>query len=399
MRKNTLKLINYIILLSLISSTKVLRQKHSFAQKRVPTICFETLKRHILFLFIILINIVILITFWLNRFDKDIIGYFLNTIIIGSAFTLLGMLSCSGKVRISFTLIKRLSYILFVIFLSAFVLSFYVNKDNNVYSKEMYLYLFVDRDDGKLYGYNLNLLHRVTTTVYNVIWESWSKDKSHPDQTTILRDFPPFMIFSGLSERFGASWLIKDNISPIESAFGWGPKYHQPPIATKKIKRYQIKGYGFVNSILNRKFKSMPNKLTFSQTISVPDDTEIGYSTNVVTPLSSSAGNKPDERASRITIKNNYCKITIDILFFHAMGWGDQVFRKEPMDIIFPGLQLNKLHPYVFKFKYSIEYTPWLIGTKYMLTYYKPWSEDLCSYISKNCDIENILNEFKSQKN
>jgi len=334
--------------------------------------------------------------FFYNRHAKQILTISLNTICIGLAFTLLSLVLSSPEVRFSLDRVLLIGGAVSVIIILDYILSFFVNIENEDESDNFYVYFTYDRDKNTLVNIEKenNIVWLRISSYFNG-FVSHDKNSNNLIQVDadFFQDFMDFLIIRNLGFRYMGSWFIYFESLPLSGIESWGPKDYKMPIKTKEIKQEHIIGYK-QNRLINRVRVSQGDEV-----IKVPDGTSISLEKGVETDLLSSgyADKNLESRTRRIAVKNSYCTINLETYFNGRLG-GD-FFKDIKNEVVTPDVGKCKIDVYVFKAKYRIKYNRFKMGTKKFIDYYKPWAKDLCSSFQHAFDIQakakNVTNEYR----
>lgn len=325
--------------------------------------------------------------FLINRFDKQIISIALNVIFVGIAFTLLSYLLSPPEIKYNLSRVISIITAIFFITLLSFILAFFVNLENKKNSDDFYIYFIYDKNKNILVNMEKDNNHNWLR--FSSYFNSFSEDKSIKPDVDFFKDFLDFLIIRNFGLRYSGSWFIHFDNMPLTGVSTWGPKDYKLPIKSKDIKQENIFGYN-QNSLLNKIKVSQ-----IDEVIKVPEKTiiclERGIKTDLLPNMDMDEAMK--KRTRRITIKNNYCNISLDIYFLGLLT--GEFLKDIKNEVVTPALDKCNIQVFAFKAKYQIEYSRLRMGIKNFISYYRPWAEDLCTSFQSTFDIQDKLRNIE----
>ncbi|MBU1148241.1 MAG: hypothetical protein KKD11_07810 [Candidatus Omnitrophica bacterium] len=335
--------------------------------------------KQIFYILLILIELIGLMyvgyIFWLNRFDKDIFRVVLNTIFVSLAYTFLRALLSSSFPRVTLVRVTLFGMAMFIIFILAFTLAFWVNLDNKKESDDFYIYFFYNKANRSLLC--LNRFHSESPYIAATFNNLTQADRNIKIDGSFFQDYLDIAIIKTFGMRYRTSWFIKHETLPLTTVSRWGPKEITTPVKSVTIKADSIVGYK--ENRLIEKFKTQG----LDDIITVPAGTQIYIDTF------------PKEQHERISIKNKYCTIML-VLFPDNVLTGDFVTDiKGPYDT--KGLLDSNLEVFVFKAKYHILYNRLRMGSSKFLNYYKPWADDVVTFFQNTFDVTKSVTDKADQ--
>jgi len=262
-----------------------------------------------------------------------------------------------------------------LIFVLAFILAFWVNLDNRKESDDFYIYFFYNKANKTLLC--LNRFHSESPLIAATFNNLSQTDKNIKIDESFFQNYLDIAIIKTLSMRYRTAWFIKQEMMPLTTISKWGPKEMPLPVKSDTIKADNVSGYK--DNGLIEKFKTQG----YDDIILVPAGTQIYFDTL----------NKGQGR--RINIKNEYCKIVFDLSRDNVLT-GDFVSDiKGPYDT--KGLFDSNLEVFVFKAKYHVLYDRLKMGSNKFLNYYKPWANDITTFVQNAFDITKITADKPDQ--
>lgn len=332
----------------------------------------------------ILVICIIGFLFFSNRYDKQILTVGLNVICIGFAFTLLSFILSSTKIQYTLNKVLSIGMVILLIMFLAFILAFFINLENKEESNDFYIYFVYDEGKNELVNiekdYN-RMWFFMSDYFNNFVSKDKNSDNSIQVNVNFFKDFLDFLIIRNLGFRYKGHWLIFIDNLPLSGTMG-GPKDYKIP--KKTIGENEIIGHE-QNSLMNKVKVPVWN---LDGSVSVPENTSVSLEKGVETGLlpGMDYSEESKNRTKRITIRNNYCTISLDTYFYGILP--GEPFKDK---VLTSCSGKCNIQVFAFKAKYKIEYSRFRMGTKNLINYYKPWAKDLCTSFQNDFDVQKKL--------
>ena len=299
-----------------------------------------------------------------NRHDHQIFSTWLNVICIGIAYTLLSIILSSEKIQYNVRRFMIIGFVIILIMGLAVILAFFVNLENKEESNNFYIYFFHDEDKNALVDIEKDY-NRMWLFMSDYFNKSISKDKNLDNSIKVdvnfFKDFLEFLIIQNMGFRYESHWIIFIDNLPLFGTVS-GPKDYEIPKIT--VGKNEIIGHE-QNSLINRVEVSMWG----DEKINVPENTfillEKGIETDLLPKMDYSEETK--NRTRRLTIKNGYCKISLETYFYGIFPMPINNFETKIMTL---GFDKSNIQVYALKqsIKLNINDSKWVQRNSLIIT-------------------------------